>query len=146
MLKLSYYNSDNYVWSPDGKKLACTVRPWQETERSSICVINVDRSNELTEWSQRSVLDVTSQSPRLGGAGRSGFVTWYSHGSAKPRRVVKSLYSLAWSPNSKRLVFSSDMDPSGAFYVYTISPDGDEPARLEMTKSAWPQDVMWRPY
>ena len=72
-------------------------------------------------------------------------MTWYSHGSAQPRRVVKTFGALAWSPDGTTLAFSSDMDPSGAFYVYTISPDGGEPQRLDGTMSALPQEVMWNP-
>ena len=82
---------------------------------------------------------------RLGGATRMGLHTWYSHGSAQPRRVVKRFSSLAWSPDNKTLAFSSDMDPSGAFYVYTINAGGGDPQRLDRTKSAWPQQIMWRP-
>ena len=76
--------------------------------------------------------------------------TWYSHGSAQPRRVLKSFYSLAFSPDGKQLAFSSDMDPSGGFYVYLInfddvgSPDG-QIQRLDDTRSAWPQHIAWRP-
>ena len=72
-------------------------------------------------------------------------MTWYSHGSAQPRRVVKTFTSLAWSPDGRTLAFSSDMDPGGAFYVYTISPGGGQPKRLDVTKSAWPNEIMWQP-
>jgi len=71
--------------------------------------------------------------------------TWYSHGTAQPRRVVKSFSSLDWSADGKAIAFSSDMDPSGAFYVYTIDPEGGEPHRLDGTISAWPNEVMWHP-
>ena len=85
------------------------------------------------------------QGPRLGGTARAGLTTWYSHGSARPRRVVKTFTSLAWSPDGKALAFSSDMDPSGAFYVYTISTEGGQPRRLDRTMSAWPNEIMWMP-
>jgi Tol biopolymer transport system component len=71
-------------------------------------------------------------------------MTWYTHGSAQPRRVVKTFTSLAWSPDGRSVAFSSDIDPSGAFYVYTIPADGGEPWRIEQTRSAWPNQFAWR--
>ena len=132
------------VWSPDGARLAGAWRTApSESERAGIFVVKADSTDEnrYGQW----LVDVTPQGPRLGGARRSGLMSWYSHGSAQPRRVVKTFTSLAWSPNGKTLAFSSDMDPSGAFYLYTISPDGGEPHRLDGTISAWPNEIMWRP-
>ena len=129
------------TWSPDGTELAGTLRTApQETERSGIFVIKADGTDKY-----RWLVDVSPQGPRLGGASGGGLNTWYSHGSAQPRRVVKSFGSLAWSPDGKTLAFSSDMDPSGAFYVYTIPAKGGSPAKLEATQSAWPNEVMWMP-
>ena len=129
------------AWSPDGKQLAGMLRTApQETERSGIFVMKAD-GTDTYRW----LVDVTPQGPRLGGASRLGPHTWYSHGSAQPRRVVKSFSSLAWAPDGKTLAFSSDMDQSGAFCVYTIDPGGGNPQRLDRTRSAWPQKIMWRP-
>jgi dipeptidyl aminopeptidase/acylaminoacyl peptidase len=136
--------SGNLTWSPDGKQIAGTFRVSpQETERSGILVINADGSDKerYGHW----LIDVSPQGPRLGGAQRHGLMSYYSHGSARPRRVMKTFTSLAWSPDGKTLAFSSDMSPTGAFYLYTISPDGGEPHRLDATISAWPNEIMWRP-
>jgi len=122
--------------------------PWrtapQETERSGIFVVTADGTdtNRYGKW----LVDVRPQGPRLGGAQRHGLLSWYSHGSAQPTRVIKTFCSLAWSPDGKNIAFSSDMDESGAFYIYTIPAEGGEPARLELTRSAWPQQIMWRPW
>ena len=127
-------------WSPDGKYLAgawsCVP---QESEHSGVFVV------DAATGEKKSLVDVTPSGPRLGGARRHGMMSWYSHGSAQPRRVVKTFASVAWSPDGETLAFSSDMDPSGAFYVYTIPAAGGEPSRLDLTKSAWPQQIMWRP-
>jgi len=132
-------NARNLCWSPDGTQLAGTWRTAPgETERSGIFAIKADGKDK------RWLIDVVPQGPRLGGAFRAGLMTWYSHGSAQPRRVVKTFTSLAWSPDGQTLAFSSDNDPSGAFYVYTISPNGGEPRRLDQSKSAWPNQIMWR--
>ncbi|MFV2070497.1 MAG: hypothetical protein ACC645_26315, partial [Pirellulales bacterium] len=128
------------AWSPDGTQLAGTARCFpQETERGGVFVVNADGTDK------RFLVDVSPVGPRLGGAKRHGMMSSYSHGSAQPSRVVKTFCSLAWSPDGNRLTFSSDMDPSGAFYVYTIPAEGGEPARIELTRSAWPQEIMWRP-
>jgi len=137
-------SADNLTWSPDGKYLAGTWRTApQETERSGIFVAKADGTDESRygKW----LVDVSPQGPRLGGARRHGLMSWYSHGSAQPRRVVKTFASVAWSADAKTIAFSSDMDPSGAFYVYTIDPEGGAPQRLDETRSAWPNEVMWRP-
>ena len=129
------------TWSPDGTRLSGTLRTApQETERSGVFIVKADGTDKY-----RWLVDVTPQGPRLGGASSRGLVTWYSHGSARPRRVVKSFGSLAWSPDGETLAFSSDVEPSGAFYVYTVTPDGGRPKRLDATKSAWPNQIMWRP-
>jgi len=129
------------AWSPDGSHLAGSWRTGpQESERSGIFVVKTDGTDD-GQW----LVDVTPQGPRLGGGRRHGLMSWYSHGSAQPRRVVKTFCSLAWSPDGKTLAFSCDMHESGAFYVYTIPAEGGEPSRIELARSAWPQEIMWRP-
>ena len=135
--------SGNLAWSPDGTELAGTFRTPNESERAGIFVLNADRSDGHRGGNR--LVDVRPQGPRLGGARRHGLMSWYSHGSAQPRRVVKTFTALAWSGDGETLAFSSDMDASGAFYVYTISPEGGEPHRVDQTKSAWAQQIMWRP-
>ena len=143
MLRVIRWTSgpDNLTWSPDGTQLAGTLRTApQETERSGIFVVKADGTED-----HRLLIDVTPQGPRLGGARRRGLLTWYSHGSAQPRRVLKTFASLAWSPDGQTLAFSSDMDVTGAFHVYTIQPEGGKPTRLDGTRSAWINEIMWRP-
>ncbi len=128
------------AWSPDGTTLAGTARTAPaETERSGIFMVKPGKQE--IKW----LVETTPTGPRLGGAQRAGLNTWYSHGSAQPRRVIKSFDSLAWSPDSRTLAFTSDMDPTGAFYVYTVSADGGAPSRLDSTRSAWPNEIDWQP-
>lgn len=82
--------------------------------------------------------------PRLGGARRHGLLTWYSHGSAQGRRVVKTFTDLTWSSDGSTLTFSSDMDETSVFYVYTIAAKGGDPPHLDLTRSASSQQIMWR--
>lgn len=134
--------ADHLCWSPDGTRLAGSFATApQETERSGIFLLNA--ANGTT----RFIIDVEPTGPRVGRANRWVKKTWYTHGSAQPHRVVKSFASLAWSVDNRTLAFSSDMDPDGAFHVYTIdvNEQGAEPVRLDQTVSAWPQQVMWRP-
>ena len=127
------------AWSPDGTQLAGTARTAPaETERSGVFIVRPGQRN------YRWLAEATPTGPRLGAAQRRPLSTWYSHGSARPRRVIKTFESLCWSPDGTTLAFSSDMDPSGAFYVYTVPADGGAPKRLEATKSAWPNEIAWR--
>jgi len=146
MLKLIRWiaSARDLAWSPDGTYLAgaCRTAP-QETDHSGIFVVRTDGKDE--NRCGRFLVDVSPTGPRLGTAIRMGAPTWYSHGSGRPRRVLKTFTSLAWSPDGKTLAFSSDMDPSGAFHVYTIPAKGGETTRLDATKSAWVNDIMWRP-
>ena len=133
----------NLAWSPDGTLLAGTMRTApQESERAGIFVVRTD-ATEIYRW----LVDVKPQGPRLGGAQRTGLHTWYLHGSALPSRVVKTFASLAWSPDSRMLAFTADMHPSGAFHVYTIRPNEEEakPQRIDSSRSAWPNQIAWRP-
>jgi len=154
MLSLrSFPYAGDLCWSPDGKRLAAAWRnaPYC-TDRSGITVMSADGSGEGGTNPKgrfmlgRDLVNVSPDGPRLRQVTYVGSVhTWYSHGSAQPRTVLKTFTSLAWSPDSKTLAFSSDMHPSGAFHVYTISADGGEPTRLGATVSAWPNQIMWRP-
>ena len=130
--------SGNLTWSPYGTRLAGTYRCPTESERAGVFVLHGDRAAE-----RRNVVEAVPQGPRLGGARRHGLMTWYSHGSAALPRVVKTFTSLKWSPIGETLAFSSDLDPSGAFYVYTVDVSSSSLRRLEATKSAWPNDVAW---
>ena len=126
------------AWSPDGRLLAGTAHTAPaETERSGVFVL------EPGQGGYRWLVATTATGPRLGGAKRNGLNTWYAHGSARPRRVVKSFGSLAWSADGTALAFSSDMAPNGAFHVYTVAIDAGEPERLEASRSAWPNQISW---
>jgi Tol biopolymer transport system component len=150
-------------WSPDGKQLAVAgwvhaQYPWPEL--TFIFLAHADfkpndpRFTRTTAHGDIPLLEIRSPpGPRQVFANElaaRGDVhdlrTWYSHGSSIPRRVLKRVYALAWSPNGGALAFSSDMDPSGAFHVYIVSREGGTPQQLEGTASAWPQQISWRPH
>ena len=142
---VSLQSITDFCWSPDGAQLAGVSRVHggsYGTERSGIFFVNLAGPYYPT-WVYEAEPPV---GPRIGGAPAPDLVTWYAHGSARPRRVIKSFGALAWSPDSKTLAFSSDMDPTGAFYVYTVPVEQKaEPARINSSKSAWSQQIMWRP-
>ena len=47
-------------------------------------------------------------------------------------------------PSGIFVVKADGMDPTRAFYVCTIPAQGGDPARVDLSKSAWPTDIMWR--
>ena len=135
---------DNLAWSPNGTRLAASFRTApQETDRSGILVVKADGTDEKPGGD--FIVDVTPRGPRLTRAVRQGVPTWYAHGSARPRRVLKTFTSLHWSPDGETLAFSADLDPTGAFHVYTIPAAGGSPVRLDATESAWPNQIDWEP-
>ena len=142
---VSLQSIEGFCWSPDGTKLAGVSRVHggsYGTERSGIFFVNLDGPY----WPTWICEAEPPLGPKIGGAPAPDMFTWYAHGSARPRRVIKSFHSLAWSPDSKTLAFSSDMDPTGAFYVYTVLVQKNaKPERIDSSKSAWPQRVMWKP-
>lgn len=137
-------NAQGLAWSPNGELLAGTFRTAPlETEPSSLFVIRADGKDPNRHG--RFLVDVYPTATRLGGARRHGLMSWYSHGSARPRRVLKTSSTPQWSPNGKHIAFSSDLDSSGAFHVYTIPATGGEMNKLSATRSAWPNRVKWKP-
>ena len=95
---------DNLAWSPNGSYLAGTWRTApQESERSGVFVIKSDGTDENS--SGRWLVDVEPAGPHLGGAQRHGLLTWYSHGSARPDRVMKLFTSIVWSPDRVTIAF-----------------------------------------
>ena len=134
--------ADNLCWSPDGSRLAGSFATApQETERAGVFVL------DAATGATRLLINAKPLGPRRGEATRRVEQSWNSHGSAQPRRVVKTFTGLTWSPDGQALAFSSDLDPTGAFYIYTIEPDAEypQPVRLDHTLSTWPQQLGWRP-
>jgi len=132
------------AWSPDGKHIAATFRGPQERDTAGVFVVDSDSAGEYQGNKTKKVLVKLSSARPHPGGGRGPHPTWYSSGGASPRWVVKTFGEVAWSPDGKTLAFSSDMGEDGAFYVYTIPSKGGQPKRLDATKSAWPQEVMWQ--
>ena len=132
---------DNLGWSPDGTLLAGTLRTApQETDRSGVFVVRAD-GTEPYRW----IVDVRPQGPRVTTAIRRGVPTWYAHGSAMPRRLLRTFTGLTWAPDGNTLAFSADLGPSGAFHVYTVPVTGGDLTTLDATTSVWPNEITWRP-
>lgn len=138
-------NVGSPCWSPDGKRIATAFRGPPETDTAGVVIIdpNKEEGSTLAESLEKAVIG-SAIHPHPGG-GRHVQPSWYSTGSASRRWLLKTFGGLSWSSDSKYLAFSSDMGDDGYFYVYTISPDGGEPNRLESTRSAWLQETDWCP-
>ena len=142
MLTVASYGYSDLAWSPDGRQLVVARSATTYENLTGIFLIDADGTGN-----QRWLVQAKPVGPRMAETVGHPSIrhSWYSHGSARLRMVAKSFCSLSWSPDGTSLAFSSDMDPTGAFYVYTIRRDGGAPVRLDATRSAWPQRVMWQP-
>ena len=141
---IRYTNISSVSWSPDGKRIAGAFQGGKNTAdsvRAGLFIINADGSGH------QEIVSKGPWRPRTGGEhnGKMKGAGWYSDYSTSQRWVLRSFNSIAWSPDSARIAFSSDMDESGDFYVYTISADGGDVTRLDVTRSAWEQWSAWSP-
>ncbi len=131
-------------WSPDGRHIAGVFQGPPEQDRAGIFIIDVENTKEQGMTSR--LVDVAATRPYpTEKRGRLPSPSWYSQGGASPRWIVKTFGGLCWSPDGTRLAFSSNMSEDGYFYIYTISAKGGELTQLEDTRSAWLQQLMWRP-
>ena len=121
---VSLQSIEGFCWSPDGTKLAGVSRVHggsYGTERSGIFFVNLDGPY----WPTWICEAEPPLGPKIGGAPPPDMFTWYAHGSGQPRRTMKTFANVAWSGDRRTLAFTSDMDPAGAFYVYTFDTDED---------------------
>ena len=150
-------------WSPEGTRLAGVYEDYSSgtTEPGITGIFNIDGTSPANEMIRsRYWIDRIRPGPRDEGKlvtahsvqpysseiwGGKPSPNWYSKGGASPRWIMKSFPSVRWSPDGSRLAFSSDMSDDGYFYVYTVPAAGGEPVRLDATRSAWPQQISWRP-
>ena len=134
---IRYTSLHSIAWSPDGKRIAGAFQGGKDTEDcngSGVFVINTDGGGH------RELLKPDPLKPRSGGE-RSGKMLgsgWYSDYSASQRWIPKRFSGVSWLPDASAIVFSSDMDESGDFYVYLLPVEGDKPVKLDGTRSAWP--------
>ena len=141
---IRYTQITSVSWSPDGKRLAGAFQGGKnnsDTVRAGLFVINVDGSGH------QEIVSKGPRRPRTGGEqdGKMTGAGWYSDYATSQRWVLRSFNGITWSPDSARIAFSSDMDESGDFYVYTIPAVGGDATRIDVTRSAWAQWCTWSP-
>jgi Tol biopolymer transport system component len=127
-------NIHSICWSPDGKWIA-------GSSGGGIFLVSSDGKNF------RELVSKGGISPYPGGlgAGLKLIGGWYFTGSASPRHVPKTFSGVSWSPDGEKLVFSSNMDESGYFFVYTIPAVGGTATKMEDTRSPFSHFPVWCP-
>jgi len=150
-------------WSPDGNHIAAVyyltsnsgivlfdLKPKPAKEATTgvpVGVVGV-KDKPLEEISHKRLVDATSTAPYPGGGAfhKPGYPTWYAFGNAVPVHLLKRFYEPSWSDDGRQIAFSSNMDPTGAFFVYTVSINTEtaaKPVKVPDSSSAWPQKVVW---
>ena len=128
------------VVSPDGTKIAFTVFQPSPASGNDIFIVDIDGTNRIRVTNIPGIHErVTAWSP-------DG--NWLAFGAAPPRSADDELWKVSidgaqriqltdvgadhwganWSPNGKRIVFTSDR--GGRFAIYTMDTDGGSVARL----------------
>ena len=150
-------------WSPDGRQIAAAFYlagnsgialfdlkpdPANETRSGGPTGVVGAKDKQQRTITHKRVINATAIAPRPGGGAhfQPGYPSWYAFGSAAPVHLLKRFHGLSWSADGKSLAFSSDMDPSGAFFVYTMAVDvgsASKPVKIPDSSSAWPQQVVW---
>jgi len=150
-------------WSPDGKRIAAafalngnsgialfdlTPKPVKGAKPGLPVGVMGTMDTPLEEISHERLINAGLVKPHPGGGAfnKPGYPSWYAFGSAAPVSLLKQFYGLSWSPDGKRLAFSSDMDKTGAFFVYVMpiaTKTAGKPIKVPDSSSAWPQQVMW---
>jgi Tol biopolymer transport system component len=68
---------------------------------------------------------------------------WYWGGDAARHWLTRQFDAVAWSPDGKRIVFRSDLDPSGYEFLYTIRDDGTGLTRIDGSQNPGsPRDAL----
>ena len=133
-------------WSPDGRHVASVFD-------GGVLICNPDEihGEHISQVIEKSKVSATHDPIRTLPVPRRGHRlmsqssgSWYATGSSSPRWLQRYFGGLSWSPEGNRLAFSSNMD-DGYFYVYILSTDAGELKRLDASKSAWLQEISWRP-
>lgn len=140
-VELTYFTHiEGIAWSPDGAAIAGIFRgPQPKEDRTGIFVVPVNGGGH------EILVHVGAIRPHPGG-GLKAFPNIYSSGSASRRWLPRTIAGLCWSPDSRHLAFSSDIGEDGAFHVHTVPvAGGGRPLTIGATRSAWPQQLMWRP-
>ena len=123
-----FNNVTSIAWSPDGTRIAGA---YEKRLESGVFVITVD-GKELTELVAREPLKIYpgGDVPRYQMVGG-----WYFNGSASRRWLLHAFRDVHWSPDGATIAFTTDMDPSGYFFVHTIPAAGGTLTRLDATLS-----------
>ena len=147
-----YTNIRSIRWSPNGTRIAGAferVAGWHpstkgtagvfvatlgQTAAEDVAVVRGQVPGDSAESAAlRELVSVEPDKLKPGGSvARYKLVgAWYWNGDASRHWLTRRFAAVHWSPDGERLLFRSDMDPSGYEFLYTINADGSDLIRLD---------------
>lgn len=127
------------AWSPDGRQIAYVG--WQEGGGDAeVYVVNEDGSNtrRITDDSSTHREPTWSPDGQFIAVNRDGgpfpIMLLRADGSGEPTKVTDNGWDQSWSPDGKRIVFTSGK--AADWEIYSINPNGTLPIQLTNSEGA----------
>lgn len=152
LIRLGDGNETAFAWSPDGSEIAVaddTGLTLHDPARRQSRNLAAGPASGVV-WSPDGSTIAFRFGEPLPFIGYEGQVTRQSYhliaadGSTEPRPLAPAR-SLGWSPDGKRLAYSSEGCITGEWDIYLTNADGGSPRRLTNTPTLFKEGPFWSP-